>query len=127
MSGQTGYKKVSSDDIERITAYCRANSVQNGGPFEVYSDPESEGCVMVVVNSKSRGRAIAKICPVGSFYCNYLEPGIISVDEDPRHDVTEDRKRHVAAIKRVIDILLRQARPGVQIEFDGLPGLSGPG
>lgn len=127
MSGQAGYKKVSSDDMERITAYCRANSVQYGGPFEVYSDPESKGRVMVVVNSKPGDRPVAKICPVGSFYCNYLGPGIISVDEDPRHDVMADRKHHVAAVKRVIDILLRQARPGIQIEFDGLPRSSGSG
>jgi hypothetical protein len=51
---------------------------------------------------------------------------VISIeDEDPHFDGAGSRKRHVKAIKQVIDILLQEGFPGTQIQFNDLPALKG--
>ncbi|MFQ5671813.1 MAG: hypothetical protein ACE5G9_01865 [Nitrospinales bacterium] len=104
---QVIYKRVSPEDLERILAYCRARTTQTGGLFEVYSDPERQDRAMVVVNADAGG--LGKLAPLGSFYCNYLGSGVISLEDDPRHDRAESRGRDTAVLKRAIDALLRAA------------------
>jgi len=103
---QIVYKKMSPEELERILAYCRAHTTQTGGPFEVYSDPENKDRVTVIINACTGG----SLSPLGAFYCNYLGSGVISLEDDPRHDRAASRRRDTAALKRVIDDLLRAAR-----------------
>ena len=105
---QSVYKKTSPEELERILAYCRAHATPAGGPFEVYSDPEKQDRVTVIVNADTGGSG--KLSPLGSFYCNYLGSGVISLEDDPRHDGAASRRRDTAALKRVINELLRDAR-----------------
>ena len=112
----SSYKEVSPADLRRILDYCRHNTVKNGGLFEVYSTP-GEDMHMVVVNSCDDPAETLR--PLGAFYCNYLRLGTISIDdEDPGYDGMASRKRHVSAIKQVIDILLRDGHPGTKIKFN---------
>ncbi|OGW19383.1 MAG: hypothetical protein A3K09_04610 [Nitrospinae bacterium RIFCSPLOWO2_12_FULL_47_7] len=112
------YKEVSPADLRRILDYCRRNTVKNGGLFEVYSTP-GEDVHMVVVNSCAKDNSVETLRPLGAFYCNYLRLGTISIDdEEPGYDGMESRKRHVKAIKQVIDILLRDGHPGTKIKFN---------
>ena len=112
----TCYKDVSPADLRRILDYCRNNSVKTGGLFEVYSTP-GEDIHMVIVNPSDD--SVENLGPLGAFYCNYLRLGAISIDdEDPEYDGMASRKRHVKAIKQVIDILLREGRPGTKIKFN---------
>ena len=72
---------------------------------------------MIVVNSSSPDDE--KFHPLGGFYCNYLGPGVISIEEeDPNFDGAESRKRHVRAIKQVIDIILKNGFPGTKLTFN---------
>jgi hypothetical protein len=49
---------------------------------------------------------------------------VISIEEeDPHFDGVQSRKRHVTAIKQVIDILLKEGYPGTHIRFNELPAL----
>lgn len=110
--------------MQRVVDYCRSNSAQSGGLFEVYSMP-GEDMHMIVVNSSSPDDK--KFRPLGGFYCNYMRPGAISIEEDdPHFDGAESRKRHVAAIKQVIDIIIKHGFPGTKISFDDLPALNLP-
>ena len=117
------YKTVAPGDVDRIIAYCSHHNVKNGGLFEVYPGADG-GLVMVIVNSCSESGPQGKLRPLGAFYLNYSGPGVISIEEeDPHFDGAESRKRHVTAIKQVIDILLKAGFPGNTIAFQDLPAL----
>jgi hypothetical protein len=119
----TEFKRVSDSDIRRILAYCRSNDIRNGGLFEVYSTPGYD-LHMVIVNSCAEDGPRDMFRPLGAFYCNYLSPGAISLEvEGPFFDGAEARKRHVAAVKEVVQLLILHARPGVTIQFNDLPAL----
>jgi len=112
----TKYKEISFKDMQRVIGYCQKNSVQYGGLFEVYSMP-GEDMHMIVINSSSPDEE--KFRPLGGFYCNYLGPGVISIeDEDPNFDGAESRKRHVSAIKQAIDIILEKGFSGATLTFN---------
>ena len=117
------YRTTSPEDVFRIVDFCSSNNVKNGGLFEVY--PASGGSLfMVIVNSCSELDSKHRPHPLGAFYCNYAGLGVITIEEeDPHFDGTESRKRHVTAIKQVIDILLKDGFPGTQISFNDLPAL----
>ncbi len=118
------YKAVPYEDVMRILEYCSANTVRNGGLFEVY--PGGGDLSMVVVNSGSTDGPVQDDRPLGAFYLNYVAPGVISIEEeDPHFDGEESRKRHVKAIKQVIDILLQKGYPGTRIRFNELIRLNG--
>ena len=117
------YRTASLKDVIRIINYCRNHTVKNGGLFEVYPDPD-ENLFMIVVNSCSESDSKRPFRPLGAFYCNYAGPGVISIEEeDPHFDGVKSRKRHVTAIKQVIDILLKKGFPGVHISFNDMPSL----
>lgn len=98
----TVYKALPIEDVERIIAYCR----NKGGLFEVYPGPDCK-THMVVVNSRPEDEPLDKFCPLGAFYCNYLGPGIISLEEEePNHDGMPSAQSHIKAIKEVINKLL---------------------
>ncbi len=117
------YRTASPEDVFRIVDFCSSNNVKNGGLFEVY--PDSGGSLfMVIVNSCSEFDSKHRPHPLGAFYCNYAGPGVITIEEeDPHFDGVESRRRHVTAIKQVIDILLAEGFPGIQISFNELPAL----
>jgi hypothetical protein len=116
------YKAVPVEDIQRILEYCRNHMKNNGGLFEVY--PEQESREMVIVNACSGENEYKEFYPLGAFYCNFVAPGVISIEEeDPHFDGAKSRKRHVEAVKQVIDILLEQGYPGTEISFRDLPAL----
>ena len=101
----TVYKALSPEDIDLIIAYCQDHTIQNGGLFEVYPDPDGS-VTTVVVNSRHDNEPLEKFLPLGAFYCNYLGPGIISLEEeDPHHDGMPSAKNHIKAIKQTIDTL----------------------
>ncbi len=101
----TVYKALAPEDVERIIAYCQEHTIQKGGLFEVYLDPDTQ-VTTVVVNSRLEDEPMEKFCPLGTFYCNYLGPGIISLEEeDPHHDGMPSAKNHIKAIKQTIDTL----------------------
>lgn len=112
----TKYKEISFQEMQRVVGYCKNNSAQNGGLFEVYSMP-GEDMHMIVINSSSPDGE--RFRPLGGFYCNYMGQGVISIeDEDPNFDGAESRKRHVAAVKQAIDIILEKGFPGTTLTFD---------
>ena len=98
--------------MDRILAYCTRHAF-----FEIY--PGEEGSKkMVIVNSRQENEPLENFKPLGSFYCNYLGEGIISLDqEESDYDAIPSAKKHVAAIKQVIDILIEKAHPGAQLNF----------
>ena len=115
------YQEVSVEDAQRILNYCRHHNVKNGGLFEVYSTP-GEDVHMVIVNSASEDEPLEKFRPLGAFYINYLRPGTLSIEEDdPHFDGAPERKYHVAAIRQVITLLVKYARPGYILSFNDLP------
>ncbi len=117
------YRDVTFEDAVRILDYCRRNTIQQGGLFEVYSTP-GQDTHMVIVNSSPEEGSADLFRPLGAFYINYLHPGALTIEnEDPEHDSMPSAKRHVAAIKQVIDILVAEARPGVVIGFNDLPAI----
>ena len=117
------YRTVPIKDVFRIVDFCCSNTVNNGGLFEVYPDPEGN-LFMVIVNSCSELDSKHRLRPLGSFYCNYAGPGVITIEEeDPHFDGVESRSRHVVAIKQVIDILIAEGFPGTKISFKELPAL----
>ncbi len=121
----TVYRAVPFEDVQRILDYCRNHTVKNGGLFEVYPSTDTD-LEMVLVNSCSDDAPANERRPLGAFYCNYSGPGVISIEEeDPYFDGAEAGRRHVAAIKQVIDILLKHGYPGTEIEFNDLPALRG--
>ncbi|MGV7220744.1 MAG: hypothetical protein ACQ9MH_04375 [Nitrospinales bacterium] len=112
----TKYKEISFKEMQRVVGYCQNNSALNGGIFEVYSMP-GEDMHMIVINSSSPQDESFR--PLGGFYCNYLGPGVISLEnEDPNFDGAESRKRHVAAVKQAIDIILEKGFPGTTLNFN---------
>ncbi len=117
------YKAVSIEDVQRVVAYCRQHTTQNGGLFEIYPG-EDPTMAMVIVNSRYDENQVNSLRPLGAFYCNFTAPGVISIEEeDPHYDGTESRKRHVIAIKQVIDTLLKKGYPGAKISFNDLAAL----
>ena len=117
------YRTAPLDDVFRIVDYCRNYTVKNGGLFEVYPDPGGN-LFMIIVNSCSESDSMDRFRPLGAFYCNYVGPGVITIEEeDPNFDGAESHKRHVVAIKQVIDILLKEGFPGTKIGFNDLPAL----
>ncbi len=108
----TVYKALPIEDVDRIIAYCRDHTIENGGLFEVYPGPDGS-MKMVVVNSSPEDEPLDQFRPIGVFYCNYLGPGIISLDEeDPHHEGMPSAKHHIKAIKQVIDNLIQPATGG---------------
>ena len=117
------YRVASLKEVTRIVTYCRNNTVKNGGLFEVYPDPE-KNLFMIIVNSCSESDSKHQLRPLGAFYCNYAGPGLITIEEeDPYFDGSESRKRHVSAIKQVIDILFKSGFPGTHLSFNDMPAL----
>ncbi|MBI4382664.1 MAG: hypothetical protein HY579_01355 [Nitrospinae bacterium] len=117
------YKNIAPEDMRRILDYCHRNTIKNGGLFEVYSTP-GEDVHMVIVSSCSEDEPLERFRPLGAFYCNYLHPGSVSIeDEDPYHDGTPSTRRHVEAVKQVVDLLIQHGYPGVKIRFNDLPAL----
>ena len=116
------YRTASLENVIRIVEYCRNHTVKNGGLFEVYPDPD-ENLFMIIVNSCSESNS-KHFRPLGAFYCNYAGPGVITIEEEDSHfDGAKSRKRHVIAIKQVIDILLKKGFPGTHISFNDMPAL----
>jgi hypothetical protein len=108
----TVYKALSPEDVELIIAYCQDHTIQNGGLFEVYPDPDGS-VTTVVVNSRLENESLENFRPVGAFFCNYLGPGIISLEEgDPHHDGMPTAKNHIKSIKQTIDTLTSTTRRG---------------
>ena len=117
------YRTAPLEDVLRIIDYCRNHTVKSGGLFEVYPDP-TESLFMVIVNSCSESDLKVQFRPLGAFYCNYSGPGVITIEEeDPHFDGAESRRRHITAIKQVIDILLKRGFPGTCISFNDMPAL----
>lgn len=117
------YKAVPLEDVQRVIDYCRDNKKQGSDLFEVYPGPE-KGMAMMIVNAISGEDSLGSLRPVGAFYCNFVGPGVISIEEeDPHFDGATSRKQHVQAIKQVIDILLKEGFPGNQISFNELTAL----
>lgn len=116
------YKAVALEDARRVIDCCRDHSVQNGGLFEVYPGP-NPSMAMMIVNSCSGESPMNSFRPLGTFYCNFIAPGVISIEEDPHFDGADSRKRHTEAVKQVIDAVLEKGRPGVRISFNDLPAL----
>jgi hypothetical protein len=108
----TVYKAVSPEDMNRILAYCKQHAL-----FEIY--PGEKGLQKtVIVNSSQENEPLENFKPLGSFYCNYLGEGIISIDqEEYGYDAMPSAQKHVVVIKLVIDILIKKAHPGVQLKF----------
>ena len=117
---QTIYKAISPEEMERVLSYCKENTRKKGGPFEIYPG-EINSQIMVLVNSNYGEESIEKLKPLGSFYCNYMGEGIISLDEEePDNDTMPSAKAHIKAIKKVIDILIEKAYPGAHLKFPSL-------
>ncbi|MBT3513796.1 MAG: hypothetical protein HN474_00585 [Nitrospina sp.] len=115
------YRTASVEDVFRIVDFCSSNNVKNGGLFEVYPD-SAENLFMIIVNSCSELDSKYRSHPLGAFYCNYAGPGVITIEEeDPHFDGVNSRRRHVTAIKQVIDILLAKGFPGTKISFKEFP------
>jgi hypothetical protein len=104
----TVYKALPIEDVDRIIAYCRERTIEKGGVFEVYPDGLK---VMVVVNSRPENEPLEKFLPLGAFYCNYLGPGIISLEEEePHHDGMPSAQSHIKAIKQTLETLIATGR-----------------
>ena len=105
------YKALAPEDVELIIAYCQDHTIQNGGLFEVYPDPDGS-VTTVVVSSRQENEPLENFRPVGAFFCNYLGLGIISLEEDPHYDGMASAKNHIKAIKQTIDTLISSIRRG---------------
>ena len=116
----TVYKAISPEEMERVLSYCKENTRKKGGPFEIYPG-KINSQIMVVINSHHENEPMEKFKPLGSFYCNYMGEGIISLDEkDADYDSMPSAKEHIKAIKQVIDILIQKAYPGAHLSFPEL-------
>ncbi len=101
----TVYKALAPEDVESIITYCQDHTIKNGGLFEVYPD----GLVTtIVVNSTDE--PMEQFHPLGAFYCNFLGPGIISLEEqNPILDSMSSVQSHTKAIKQTIDSLTKKS------------------
>ena len=117
---QTPYQKVTCEDVERLVCWCRDHSIPKGGLFEVYDDPGGINRTVVVVNSMTGKEYDRTLQPLGTFYCNFIEPGVISLDENPEQITTSSQLARIKMIKRVITLLLREAGPGAKIDLTSL-------
>ena len=102
---QIPYKFVTLKTIENILVLCKKHTVANGGVLEIYDDPGGINRIMVIINGTS-GEKLEKLSPIGTFFCNYTAPGVISIDENPQHDEMTDKKIYREIVKKTIDILL---------------------
>ncbi len=107
---QTPYKSVTLEIVEDVLALCKQHTVANGGMLEIYDDPGGINRIMVIINGIS-GEKLEKLSPIGAFFCNYTAPGVISIDENPQHDETEDKKIYREIVKKTIDKLLEGEFP----------------
>ena len=114
---QKPYRTVPFEDIKRLVTWCRDHVAETGGIFEVYDDPAGINRIMVVVNSFKKQEDVRMLQPLGAFYCNYVAPGVISLDEDPEHEGLASRFDAIKKVKQIIDQLLRDARPGARIDL----------
>ncbi len=118
----TIYKALPPEEVKRIIAYCQNHTIQKGGLFEVYAGPD-EMTKMIVVNSSPENEPLKNFRPLGAFYCNYLGPGIISLEEEgPDHDGMPSAQLHIKSTKNVIDLLIEQGYPGKTIQYKNLEG-----
>ena len=114
------YKALPPEEVERIIAYCRDHTIRNGKLFEIYPGSKVSEKI-VVINSSPENEPLKQFQPMGIFYCNYLSPGIISLEEeDPDHDSMPSAQLHIQVIKQTIDTLIEHGYPGANIYFDGL-------
>ena len=73
---------------------------------------------MVIVNSRQENEPLKHFKPLGTFYCNYLGEGIISLDQkETDYDAVPSAKKHEQLLKQVIDILIEKACPGAELHF----------
>jgi hypothetical protein len=101
--------------MNRVLAYCKQHTLKKKGPFEIYSG-EKVSQIMVIVNSRQENEPLKHFKPLGTFYCNYLGEGIISLDQkETDYDAVPSAKKHEQLLKQVIDILIEKARPGVDL------------
>ncbi len=107
---QTPYKTVTLEIVEKVVALCQKHTVSNGGMLEIYDDPGGINRIMVIINGIS-GERLKKLNPIGAFFCNYTAPGVISIDEKPDHDETEDKKIYREIVKKTVDELLEGKFP----------------
>jgi|TARA_B110000438_G_scaffold288594_1_gene322235 hypothetical protein len=107
---QTPYKSVTLEIVENVIALCQKNSIPNGGLLEVYDDPGGINRIMVIINGIS-GEKLEKLNPIGAFFCNYMAVGVISLEEDPKHDETQDKKLYRQLVKETIDQLIEGKFP----------------
>ena len=102
----TVYKALSPEKVRCIITYCKDHTIKKGGLFEVYPGPDGD-MKTVVVNACPEDEPLEKFRPLGALYCNYLGPGIISLEEeDPHYDGMPSAKNHIKGIKRAIDDLI---------------------
>ena len=107
---QAPYKTVTVEVVERIVSLCQKYTIANGGILEIYDDPGGINRIMIIINGIS-GKKLKKLNPIGAFFCNYTAPGVISIDENPDHDETKDKKIYRSIIKKTIDELLKGGFP----------------
>jgi hypothetical protein len=113
----TVYKAISPKEMDRVLNYCRHHTLKNKGPFEIFRGGE-DSQIMVIVNSRQENEPLENFKPLGAFYCNYLGEGIISMDQqESDYDAMPSAKKHVEAIKQVVDILIEKAHPGAELQF----------
>ena len=115
---QVLYREERFEDVERIVDWCRENSTSEGGLFEVYSDPGGINRFMIAINILQNGDHSLK--PLGAFYCNFIAPGTISLDEDPQYEGVPSRFENISRVKKVIDRLFRDAQSGVSVDLSDL-------
>lgn len=109
---QTPYKSVTLEIIEKVVTLCKKHTVANGGILEIYDDPGGINRIMVIINGISKEK-LEKLSPIGAFFCNYTAPGVISIDENPKHDETADKKVYREIVKKTIDELLEGKFPDI--------------
>ena len=81
----------------------------------MYADPGGINRFMIAVNLLSEKGSVLQ--PLGAFYCNYIEPGAISLDGGQNHEETDFSLENMNRIKSIIDLILREARIGKNIDL----------
>ena len=109
---QTPYKSVTLEIVEKVVALCKKHTIANGGMLEIYDDPGGINRIMIIINGISKEK-LEKLSPIGAFFCNYTAPGVISIDENPQHDETADKKAYREIVKKTVDELLEGKFPNI--------------
>ena len=117
---QIPYRKVTFEDVGRLVAWCKDYSTPRGGLFEIYEDPGGINRIMVIVNSVTWQEDGRMLRPLGTFYCNYMAPGVISLDDHSENEEMPLSLININRIKRIIDRLLQEACPGAHIDLSFL-------